>query len=107
VDTEDRDRFTLKTKEIGFKVPFSKIATNIDEALAAAEEIGFPLMMRIAYALGGLGSGIVSSRKEVTEKCGRAFAFTNQILIEESLYGWKEVEYEIVRDYHDNCITIS
>ena len=106
VDTEDRDRFTRKTKEIGFKVPFSKIATNIDEAFAAAEEIGFPLMMRIAYALGGLGSGIVSTRKELTEKCDRAFSFTNQILIEESLYGWKEVEYEIVRDYHDNCITI-
>jgi len=106
IDTEDRDRFTLKTKEAGFKVPFSKIATNSEEALAAAAEMGFPLMMRIAYALGGLGSGIVSSRKELTEKCDRAFSFTNQILIEESLYGWKEVEYEIVRDYHDNCITI-
>jgi carbamoyl-phosphate synthase large subunit len=106
VDTEDRDRFTIKTQEAGFKVPYSKIATNLDEALTAADEIGFPLMMRIAYALGGLGSGIVSSRKELTEKCGRAFSFTSQILIEESLYGWKEVEYEIVRDYHDNCITI-
>jgi len=106
MDTEDRNRFTVKTQEAGFKVPFSKIATNIEEALTAADEIGYPLMMRIAYALGGLGSGIVSSRKELTEKCGRAFSFTNQILIEESLYGWKEVEYEIVRDYHDNCITI-
>jgi carbamoyl-phosphate synthase large subunit len=106
VDTEDRDRFTLKTKEAGFKVPFSKIATSVDEALTAAEQVGYPLMMRIAYALGGLGSGIVSSRKELKEKCDRAFSFTNQILIEESLYGWKEVEYEIVRDYHDNCITI-
>jgi carbamoyl-phosphate synthase large subunit len=106
VDTEDRDRFTLKTKEAGYKVPKSKIATSVDEALAAAEEIGYPLMMRIAYALGGLGSGIVTSKKELEEKCKRAFSFTNQILIEESLYGWKEVEYEIVRDYHDNCITI-
>lgn len=106
MDTEDRDRFTIKTKEAGFKVPYSKFATNVDEALAAANEIGFPLMIRIAYALGGLGSGIVTSRKELTEKCHRAFAFTNQVLIEESLYGWKEVEYEIVRDYHDNCITI-
>ncbi len=106
IDTEDRDRFTFKTKEAGFKVPTSKIATSVDEALAVAEEIGYPLMMRIAYALGGLGSGIVSSKKELEEKCKRAFSFTNQILIEESLYGWKEVEYEIVRDYHDNCITI-
>jgi carbamoyl-phosphate synthase large subunit len=106
IDTEDRDRFTLKTKEAGFKVPFSKIATNLNQALAAADEIGYPLMMRIAYALGGLGSGIVESREELEEKCKRAFSFTNQILIEESLYGWKEVEYEIVRDYHDNCITI-
>jgi carbamoyl-phosphate synthase large subunit len=106
IDTEDRDRFTLKTKEAGFKVPLSKIATSLDEALSAADEIGYPLMMRIAYALGGLGSGIVSTRKELEEKCNRAFSFTNQILIEESLYGWKEVEYEIVRDYHDNCITI-
>jgi carbamoyl-phosphate synthase large subunit len=106
MDTEDRDRFTIKTQEAGFKVPKSKFATNLDEALAAADDIGYPLMMRIAYALGGLGSGIVTSRKELTEKCYRAFSFTNQILIEESLYGWKEVEYEIVRDYHNNCITI-
>ncbi len=106
IDTEDRARFTTRTTEIGLKVPFSKTAHNIDEVLKAGEEIGFPLMMRIAYALGGLGSGIISSREELIEKCQRAFAFTNQILIEESLYGWKEVEYEIVRDYHDNCITI-
>jgi carbamoyl-phosphate synthase large subunit len=105
-DTEDRARFTTRTTEIGLKVPFSKTAHNMDEVLKAGEEIGFPLMMRIAYALGGLGSGIISSREELLEKCQRAFAFTNQILIEESLYGWKEVEYEIVRDYHDNCITI-
>ena len=105
-DTEDRERFTARTTEIGLKVPLSKIAHNTTEAIAAAEEIGYPLMMRIAYALGGLGSGIVSTRKELEEKCRRAFAFTKQILIEESLYGWKEVEYEIVRDYHDNCITI-
>ncbi len=105
-DTEDRERFTKKTTEIGLKVPNSKSANNTEEALVASEKIGFPLMMRIAYALGGLGSGIVSSRKELKEKCQRAFAFTSQVLIEESLYGWKEVEYEIVRDYHDNCITI-
>ncbi len=105
-NTEDRELFSRKTTEIGLKVPKSKIANNTEQALSAAEDIGYPLMMRIAYALGGLGSGIVSSRKELKEKCQRAFAFTSQVLIEESLYGWKEVEYEIVRDYHDNCITI-
>jgi carbamoyl-phosphate synthase large subunit len=105
-DTEDRARFSKRTIEIGLKVPTSRIATNTEEALTAAEEIRYPLMVRIAYALGGLGSGIVSSPSELKEKCQRAFAFTEQVLIEESLYGWKEVEYEIVRDYHDNCITI-
>ena len=74
-DTEDRERFTKRTKEIGLKVPLSKIASNTEEALSAANEIGYPLMVRIAYALGGLGSGIVSSRAELKEKCQRAFAF--------------------------------
>jgi carbamoyl-phosphate synthase large subunit len=105
-DTEDRNLFTQKTTEIGLKVPISKIAHNTEEAITAASEIGYPLMLRIAFALGGLGSGIISSQEELIEKSRRAFAFTSQILIEESLYGWKEVEYEIVRDYHDNCITI-
>jgi len=105
-NTEDRDLFIRKTTEIGLKVPVSKIATNVDEALAVAEKIGYPVMVRIAYALGGLGSGIIENSKQLREKARRAFSFTRQILIEESLYGWKEVEYEIVRDYHDNCITI-
>ena len=78
----------------------------MDEALAAAAEIGFPVMLRIAYALGGLGSGIVNNKDELLEKARRAFSFTSQILIEESLYGWKEVEYEIVRDKYNNCITV-
>src|SRR5690606_20835779 len=105
-DTEDRFRFAKKCAEVNLKVAVSKTATNIDEAVAAAEEIGFPVMVRIAYALGGLGSGIVNSKEELIEKARRAFSFTNQILIEESLYGWKEVEYEIVRDSYNNCITI-
>jgi carbamoyl-phosphate synthase large subunit len=79
---------------------------NVEEAIEAAENIGFPVMVRIAYALGGLGSGIVENKEELTEKANRAFSFTNQILIEESLYGWKEVEYEIVRDKFNNCITV-
>jgi carbamoyl-phosphate synthase large subunit len=105
-DTEDRLRFANKCSEIGLKVAQSKTAANVNEALSAAEEIGYPIMVRIAYALGGLGSGIVNNKEELLEKAKRAFSFTKQILIEESLYGWKEVEYEIVRDTHNNCITI-
>ena len=105
-NTEDRELFTQKTTEIGLKVPVSKTAGNVQEALKVANKIGFPVMLRIAYALGGLGSGIVANEKELKEKASRAFSFTDQILIEESLYGWKEVEYEIVRDCHNNCITI-
>ncbi len=105
-DTEDRLLFSDRVTEIGLKVAKSKTATTVEEALKAAEEINFPVMVRIAYALGGLGSGIVNSKEELTEKARRAFSFTNQILIEESLYGWKEVEYEIVRDNYNNCITV-
>ncbi len=105
-DTEDRLRFANKCSEIGLKVAFSKTAANVNEAINAAEEIGYPVMVRIAYALGGLGSGIVNNEEELIDKAKRAFSFTKQILIEESLYGWKEVEYEIVRDNHNNCITI-
>ncbi len=105
-DTEDRLLFANRVKECGLKVAVSKTAKNIREALDAADEIGYPVMVRIAYALGGLGSGIVNNKSELQEKARRAFSFTNQILIEESLYGWKEVEYEIVRDKFNNCITI-
>ena len=105
-DTEDRLRFANKVTEIGLKVATSKTAKNVDEAAAAADEIGYPVMVRIAYALGGLGSGIVNNKTELLDKAKRAFSFTNQILIEESLRGWKEVEYEIIRDRYNNCITI-
>ena len=105
-NTEDRDLFVRKTREINLKVPKSKVATNVEEALMVGREIGYPLMVRIAYALGGLGSGILNNEEELIDKAKRAFAFTKQILIEESLYGWKEVEYEIVRDIHNNCITV-
>jgi carbamoyl-phosphate synthase large subunit len=104
--TEDRLLFANKVKECGLKVAVSKTAKNVQEALDAAEKIGYPVMVRIAYALGGLGSGIVENKNELLEKAQRAFSFTSQILIEESLYGWKEVEYEIVRDKFNNCITI-
>jgi len=105
-DTEDRLLFGQRVEEVGLKVARSKTATTVEEAVKAAEEINFPVMVRIAYALGGLGSGIVNNKDELIEKARRAFSFTNQILIEESLYGWKEVEYEIVRDKYNNCITI-
>ncbi|HCY75881.1 MAG TPA: carbamoyl phosphate synthase large subunit [Ignavibacteriales bacterium] len=105
-DTEDRLLFGDRVAEVGLKIARSKTAKSVDEAVKAAEEINFPVMVRIAYALGGLGSGIVNHKEELIEKAKRAFSFTKQILIEESLYGWKEVEYEIVRDKYDNCITI-
>ena len=105
-NTEDRQLFADQVNQAGLKIPISRTANSVDEAIAAAEEIGFPVMMRIAYALGGLGSGIVENKEVLKERAQRAFTFTNQVLIEESLYGWKEVEYEIVRDQFDNCITI-
>jgi carbamoyl-phosphate synthase large subunit len=105
-NTEDRDLFTKKVTEIGLKVPKSKVASNVAEALSIAKEIGYPVMMRIAYALGGLGSGIIHNRQEMIDKAKRAFSFTSQILIEEYLEGWKEVEYEVVRDQYNNCITV-
>jgi carbamoyl-phosphate synthase large subunit len=105
-NTEDRELFSQKVKEVDLKSAISKTVTNVDDAIETANNIGFPVMVRIAYALGGLGSGIVNNEEELREKASRAFAFTDQILIEESLYGWKEVEYEIVRDQFDNCITV-
>lgn len=105
-NTEDRLLFNERVTECGLKVARSKTVSSVEEAVRAAEEIGFPVMIRIAYALGGLGSGIVNTKEELTERAGRAFSFTSQILIEESLYGWKEVEYEIVRDKYNNCITV-
>lgn len=105
-NTEDRLLFGDKVKEAGLKIAVSETVGNIEEAKVAAKKIGYPVMVRIAYALGGLGSGIVENETELVEKAKRAFAFTDQILIEESLYGWKEVEYEIVRDKYNNCITV-
>ncbi|MCX6150512.1 MAG: carbamoyl-phosphate synthase (glutamine-hydrolyzing) large subunit [Ignavibacteriales bacterium] len=106
MNTEDRLLFNNKVTEVGLKVAKSKTVNSLEEIDAAANEIGFPLMVRIAYALGGLGSGIVKDKTELLDKAKRAFSFTNQILLEESLYGWKEVEYEIVRDRFNNCITV-
>jgi carbamoyl-phosphate synthase large subunit len=104
--TEDRKQFVKKLTEVGLKVPKSMAVASVDEALKEADHIGYPVMLRIAYALGGLGSGICFSAEEVRELATKAFCFTGQILVEEYLDGWKEVEYEVVRDIHDNCITV-
>ncbi len=106
IDTEDRSLFSIKCIDIGLKVAKGNTAKNVQEAVSVADKIGYPVMVRIAYALGGLGSGIVDNKTELIDKAEKAFKFANQILIEESLAGWKEVEYEIVRDKFDNCITI-
>ena len=105
-NTEDRELFKKKLQEIDLKTPLSSSVANIEEALNAAEQIGFPVMCRIAYALGGLGSGIAHNKEQLKKIVEKAFSFTKQILIEEYLYGWKEIEYEVVRDCYNNCITV-
>ncbi|MFA5771572.1 MAG: carbamoyl-phosphate synthase (glutamine-hydrolyzing) large subunit [Thermoplasmata archaeon] len=105
-NTEDRGLFAKKVMEAGLKVPASRAVSSIDEAVKMAEKIGYPIMCRVAYALGGLGSGIVRNKEELVDLARRAFSFTKQVLIEECLSGWKEVEYEVVRDCYNNCITI-
>ncbi|UCE41551.1 MAG: carbamoyl-phosphate synthase (glutamine-hydrolyzing) large subunit [Candidatus Aminicenantes bacterium] len=106
IDSEDRKKFVKKLTEIDLKVPRSIAVTSVQEAVDAAEKIGYPVMARVAYALGGLGSGISFDKQELAETATKAFAFIDQILIEEYLEGWKEVEYEVVRDTYDNCITV-
>jgi carbamoyl-phosphate synthase large subunit len=106
LDTEDRDRFVRKTREIGLEVPKSAAVSSLDEALEVAEGIGYPVMCRIAYALGGLGSGVAYDEKALAQLAAKGLTFAKQILIEEYLHGWKELEYELVRDRHDNCISI-
>ncbi|KAJ8033298.1 CAD protein [Holothuria leucospilota] len=105
-DTEDRKIFAEKMQEIGEKVAPSKAAYSVDEAVAAAESLGYPVMVRAAYTLGGLGSGFANDKVELTKLASAAFACTRQILVDKSLRGWKEVEYEVVRDAYDNCITV-
>ncbi len=106
LDTEDRERFVARLAEVGVDVPRSRPTTSVDEAVAAGREIGFPCMARVAFALGGLGSGICRNEAELEKLARRAFAHTGQILVEEYLEGWKEIEYEVMRDAHDNCITV-
>ena len=107
MDTEDRDRFVKKLDEISLKTPVSHAVKNMDDALKAAHEIGFPIMIRSAYALGGLGSGICPDEKAFKELAESAFTFAPQILVEESLKGWKEIEFECIRDANDRCFTVA
>ena len=106
IDTEDRDIFAKMLGEIGVKTPKSIAASNMAEAKAAAKEVGFPIIIRAAYTLGGLGSGFCENEEELEKLAGSAFSYSPQILVEESIKGWKEVEYEVVRDKYDNCITV-
>ncbi|MHA7110124.1 carbamoyl-phosphate synthase (glutamine-hydrolyzing) large subunit [Sunxiuqinia elliptica] len=106
IDTEDRDIFAGKLGEIEVKTPRSLACTNMEEAKAAAQKLGYPIIIRAAYTLGGLGSGFCSNDNELKELASSAFSYSPQILVEESLKGWKEVEYEVVRDRYDNCITV-
>ncbi len=106
IDTEDRQLFVNKLAEINIKVPRSIAVTNIEDAEKAAQSLGFPIIIRSAFTLGGQGSGFCSSMDELKPAVQKAFSFSNQILVEESLKGWKEIEYEVVRDKYDNCITV-
>ena len=107
MNTEDRDLFVKKLGEVNLKVPVSHAVENMDDALKAAREIGFPIMIRSAYALGGLGSGICPDEKAFVELAESAFTFAPQILVEESLKGWKEIEFECIRDANDRCFTVA
>ena len=107
MNTEDRDLFVKKLDEVELKTPVSHAVENMDDALKAAREIGFPVMIRSAYALGGLGSGICPDEKRFVELAESAFTFAPQILVEESLKGWKEIEFEGIRDANDHCFTVA
>ncbi len=106
MNTEDRDLFVKKLDEIDVKTPVSQAVENMDDAVAAAYRIGFPVMIRSAYALGGMGSGICQDEAELRTLAESAFAYSSQILVEESLKGWKEIEFEVIRDKNDHCFTV-
>ncbi|KAF4587221.1 aspartate carbamoyltransferase catalytic subunit [Ophiocordyceps camponoti-floridani] len=106
ITTEDRELFARSIESIGEKCAKSASACNVDEALEVVKDIGFPVIVRAAYALGGLGSGFANDERELLELCHKAFAASPQVLIERSMKGWKEIEYEVVRDAQDNCITV-
>jgi len=106
MDTEDRELFVHKLDEIGVKTIRSEAVNNVEDACAAAAQLGYPVIVRAAYALGGLGSGFCDNERELIALTEKALSFSPQVLVEKSLKGWKEVEYEVVRDRYDNCITV-
>ena len=106
MDTEDRELFNQKLDEISVKTIKSEAVNSVEDALHAAEILGYPVIVRAAYALGGLGSGFCDDATELRERVEKALSFSPQVLIEKSLKGWKEIEYEVVRDRYDNCITV-
>ncbi|SCZ87539.1 BZ3500_MvSof-1268-A1-R1_Chr2-2g05005 [Microbotryum saponariae] len=106
ITTEDRELFASAMEEIGEKCAQSASAVTVDEAVRAATVIGYPVIVRAAFALGGLGSGFAYNESELVELCTKAFATSSQVLVEKSMKGWKEIEYEVVRDCRDNCITV-
>ena len=106
MDTEDRELFVEKLDEINVKTIKSEACENIEQARKAAAELGYPVIIRAAYALGGLGSGFADNEEELNKLAEKAFSFSPQVLVEKSLKGWKEIEYEVVRDRYDNCITV-
>ena len=106
IDTEDRELFVKKLDEIDIKTIKSHACETIDQAREAARELGYPVIIRAAYALGGLGSGFCDNEEELNRLAEKAFSFSPQVLVEKSLKGWKEIEYEVVRDRYDNCITV-
>ena len=106
IDTEDRDLFVKRLDEIGVKTIKSEACSSVEEVQKAAHELGFPVILRAAYALGGLGSGFCDNDEELMVQAEEAFSFSTQVLVEKSLKGWKEIEYEVVRDRFDNCITV-
>lgn len=106
MDTEDRELFVEKLKEIDVKTIKSEACENIEQARKAASDLGYPVIIRAAYALGGLGSGFCDNEEELNKLAEKAFSFSPQVLVEKSLKGWKEIEYEVVRDRYDNCITV-
>ena len=107
MNTEDRDLFVQKLNEVNLKTPISHAVEDIEAAVKAAREIGYPVMVRSAYALGGLGSGICPDEEKFLELAESAFTFAPQILVEESLKGWKEIEFEVIRDANDHCFTVA
>jgi len=106
IDTEDRDLFVKRLDEIGVKTIKSEACNTVEEVKKAATELGYPVILRAAYALGGLGSGFCDNEEELLTQAEEAFSFSPQVLVEKSLKGWKEIEYEVVRDRYDNCITV-